>query len=97
MGVSCGKVFFAVEQFCDAYDEARPLLRLHWEEIAKNKNLLTINPDETLYEKAGNNLLLITARLEGHPPGRLFSMVPNQAPALQARFGGRGGFAFSAA
>jgi GNAT superfamily N-acetyltransferase len=69
MGVSCGKVLFAVESFADAYREARPLLHLHWEEIAKNKNLLTVNPDEELYEKAGKNILLITARLEGNLVG----------------------------
>jgi GNAT superfamily N-acetyltransferase len=67
MGVSCGKVCFAVEHFRDAYEEARPLLLLHWEEIAKNKALLTINPDESLYQKA--NMLLVTARLEGRLVG----------------------------
>jgi len=61
MGIA-GHVRFAVEPFRDAYGEAGPLLTAHWNEIAKNKHLLRLNPDENLYERAGNNLLLVTAR-----------------------------------
>lgn len=61
MGIS-GQIQFAVERFGDAFDEARPLLAAHWNEIAKNKHLLYLNPDEALYERAGKNLLLVTAR-----------------------------------
>jgi hypothetical protein len=65
MGIAAGKICFAVEQFKAAYEEAAPLLNAHWDEIAKNKALLRLNPDVTLYERMGQNLLLITARLDG--------------------------------
>ncbi len=65
MGIAAGKICFAVERFADAFTEARPLLRLHWEEIARNKGLLTVNPDEGLYAKAADSLLLVTARCDG--------------------------------
>lgn len=69
MGIAAGKLLFAVEQFKDAIDEARPLLRRHWEEIAKNKALLKLDPDMETYDRIGENLLLITARRDGHLVG----------------------------
>lgn len=65
MGIAAGKVLFAIEQFKDAIDEARPLLQLHWEEIAKNKGLLKLDPDMAMYERINENVLLITARSDG--------------------------------
>jgi GNAT superfamily N-acetyltransferase len=65
MGIAVGKIHFAVEQFKAVIDEARPLLRRHWEEIAKNKELLKLNPDMEMYDRIGENLLLITARNDG--------------------------------
>jgi len=69
MGIAAARVCFAVEQFKTAYDEAQPLLCRHWDEIAKNKSLLKLNPDESLYEKMGQNILLITARADGRLVG----------------------------
>jgi hypothetical protein len=69
MGIAAGKICFAVEQFKAAYEEALPLLKAHWDEIAKNKALLRLNPDVTLYERMGQNLLLITARFDGQLVG----------------------------
>jgi GNAT superfamily N-acetyltransferase len=58
---------FAVECVADVWPEAEPLTRLHWEEIAKNKALLTLNPDVEKYELLDKNdaLLLVTARDDG--------------------------------
>jgi hypothetical protein len=44
------QVHFAVEHFADVWPEAEPLTRLHWEEIAKNKGFLTLNPDVEKYD-----------------------------------------------
>jgi hypothetical protein len=58
---------FAVEPFVDVWSEARPLTRPHWDEIAKNKELLKLNPDLQKYEllERSGNLLLVTARGDG--------------------------------
>lgn len=57
-------VTFAVERFADAFSEAAPLMEKHWTEIARNKQLLTLNPDVKRYELLADALLLITARDE---------------------------------
>lgn len=57
-------VKFAVECFRDVYEEAKPLMHLHWQEIARNKALMTLNPDLEKYERALPSLLLVTARAE---------------------------------
>lgn len=62
MAAAAVKVRFAVEPFDRAYAEAGPLMALHWDEIAKNKQLLTLNPDEEKYAAIAQNLLLVTAR-----------------------------------
>jgi GNAT superfamily N-acetyltransferase len=61
------QVLFAVERLADVWPEAEPLTRPHWDEIAKNKGLLKLNPDLEKYERldAGNHLLLVTARADG--------------------------------
>ncbi len=61
------QVHFAVESFAGVWPEAEPLTRPHWTEIAKNKRLLTLNPDLEKYERldAGGHLLLVTARADG--------------------------------
>jgi hypothetical protein len=60
------QVLFAVESFTDVWQEAQPLTRPHWEEIAKNKGLLRLNPDleKYVYLNEGGRLLLITARAD---------------------------------
>ena len=59
------EIVFAVEKFSDVYDEAGNLLNLHWQEIAKNKELLRLNPDAELYKSIENDLMLVTARSGG--------------------------------
>jgi hypothetical protein len=63
---------FAVEPFRRVYDEATSLLVAHWNEIAKNKHLMRLNPDEDVYGELAdqNKLLLITAR-DGEKNGKL--------------------------
>ena len=53
---------FAVESFWPAYREAKPLLELHYNEIAKNKQLMIMNPDEAVYKQLDGKLLLVCAR-----------------------------------
>jgi hypothetical protein len=55
---------FAIEPFREVYDEATPLLVEHWNEIAKNKHLMRLNPDEGVYGELADQkkLLLVTAR-----------------------------------
>lgn len=62
--VEQGKLVFAVEPFAQCYVEAQELLKLHWEEIAKDKKLLFLNPDVDLYNKlsARTNIVVVTAR-----------------------------------
>jgi GNAT superfamily N-acetyltransferase len=70
---------FAVEPFRQAYAEAGDLLRLHWTEIAKNKQLLVLSPDEEFYDLADRRktILIVTARHEGRLVGYfLWYMLP---------------------
>lgn len=53
---------FQTEDSENVYAEAQPLLDLHWEEIAKNKQLLTLNPDRDYYRRQHNSFLLVTCR-----------------------------------
>lgn len=64
-----GVVTFAVEPFEPAFAEAGPLMDMHWQEIAKNKALLTLNPDVERYKTIEKILLLIVARCEGRMVG----------------------------
>jgi hypothetical protein len=66
-GTEAAPVVFAVESFADVWKEAQPLTRPHWEEIAKNKGLLRLNPDLDKYRRldADGHLLLLTARAGG--------------------------------
>lgn len=62
---------FAVEPFDTAYRDAGQLLGLHWIEVAKNKQLLTVNPDEDLYRRGDERkvVLTVTARHQGQLVG----------------------------
>ena len=62
--LSPSSVTFGVEPFGPAYREATELLKLHWHEIARDKELLWLNPDEEKYarlDQAGM-LCLVTGR-----------------------------------
>jgi GNAT superfamily N-acetyltransferase len=68
---------FAVEPFVNVWAEAQPWTRPHWEEIAKNKSLLTINPDIDRYRRLAvdDHLLLVTARADGKLVGYFLWIV----------------------
>ena len=61
------EVTFMVEPFKEAFGEADALMAKHWEEIARNKHLLVLNPDVERYEimEKKGDLLLVTARSAG--------------------------------
>lgn len=68
---------FAVEPFSVAYPEAKELLALHWDEIAPYKELLTINPDLSMYEtlERADKLCVITARQMSKLVGYIVMML----------------------
>ena len=58
---------YQVEKFTDILDEVKPLLELHWKEIALNQDKIKLNPDWDSYrrlEEAGI-LQIVTARESG--------------------------------
>lgn len=77
MGIAAGQVLCSVERFQDAYDEARPLLGLHWNEIAKNKELLKLNPDDEMCGRISDNIVLVTARAGGRLVGYFMWLMVN--------------------
>lgn len=71
---------FAREKIWDLWDEAWPLLKAHWEEIARYKDI-PLNPDFDLYHAAELNgvLRVYTARAEGLLIGYAAFMVRSNA------------------
>lgn len=62
---------FRWEPFSDCIQEAQPLLKRHWEEIALNKDTIPLDPDWDAYfalERVGR-LHVLTARVDGHLVG----------------------------
>lgn len=54
------------EPWPDFIKEAQPLLPLHWEELALNKDKVPLDPDYAVYDAADSkgNVLVVTARDE---------------------------------
>lgn len=68
---------FQVEPFATAWPDAQTLLRLHWHEIARDKDVIEMAPDVAVYEhleKTGQ-LVIVTMRLAGELVGYHASMV----------------------
>ena len=42
---------YAREKFCDVIEEAKPLLEQHWLELARNRDLITLDPDYGRYAR----------------------------------------------
>jgi hypothetical protein len=58
---------FDIENFSDVIEEAKPLLELHWDELALNKDQFKLDPNYEAYgllEKA-NLVRIFTARSNG--------------------------------
>lgn len=71
---------FAIERYADWIDEAMPLIREHWQEIAEDKDLNELNPNHDLYRRIDDAgaLLLLTARVGGDLVGYvLMTVVPH--------------------
>jgi hypothetical protein len=76
---------FAAEDLEAAYVEAEQLIKDHWDEIAKNKELLYLNPDLEIYKKVPH--LLLTARYLGNLVGYflwIFHRLPHYQHVLAA-------------
>jgi len=68
---------FEDEKFSDVYLEAHELLRLHWQEIAPYKDILTLNPNTEYYRSAEKSgaLHIITARMDGRLIGYIAMLL----------------------
>ena len=57
-------ITYHVESFAGAYEEAKPLIFNHWEEIALNKDNIALNPDVEAYKNLEDQgrLHIYTAR-----------------------------------
>jgi GNAT superfamily N-acetyltransferase len=59
-------ITFHDERFEDVIDEAMPLLRRHWEEIALNKDTVPLDPDIERYKQISSiGMLHITTARDG--------------------------------
>jgi GNAT superfamily N-acetyltransferase len=58
---------FQEESYLEVCEDIKPLIQLHWEQIALNKDKIKLNPDWDEYERLYNagNLKIYTARA-GH-------------------------------
>lgn len=73
-------VEFAVEKYEDVIGEIRPLLELHYEEIASFRDKVPLDPDYERYRQAEEmgRLLIIAARREGALVGySIFFLSPH--------------------
>lgn len=73
-----------VESFTERLNEFRPLFPLHWEELALNKDKVSLDPQYDIYlarEKRGE-LLFVTLRELGAPVGYFIGFI---APGLHYR------------
>jgi GNAT superfamily N-acetyltransferase len=79
--VSVGVVTYKRERWSDALrDEAYPLLKRHWEEVALDKDTVPLDPNWAMYAQLdGMELLVITtARLDGELIGYVSHfIIPN--------------------
>lgn len=64
-------MFFQIEKVRDVRKEVQPLLEMHWEQIALNKDKIKLNPDWEQAEKLCDEgrLKIFTARKDGNLVG----------------------------
>lgn len=70
-------ITFEVESFADSLEELKPILPLHYEELALNKDKVPLSPQYDVYlqrEMLGE-LVFITARIEGELMGYFIGFV----------------------
>ncbi len=70
-----------VESFTELLDELKPLLPLHWEELAINKDKVPLDPQFDIYirREAAGEVMMVTARRDGALVGYFIGFV---APGL---------------
>lgn len=68
---------YNIESIADIEHEVQPLLELHWEQIALNKNKIKLNPDWEQYKKLNDAGLLYfySARNDGKLVGYFVAFV----------------------
>ena len=71
------KITYQTEKIIDIKDEIDPLIKLHWEEIALNKDKILLDPDwDKYFDLCDSDLLkTFTARLDGELIGYFVVMV----------------------
>lgn len=70
-------ITYQEEKFSDVIEELKPVLPLHYEELAMNKKYFTLDPDYNLYfllEKNGT-LNVVTARKDGEIVGYFWTFM----------------------
>lgn len=73
-------IAFAVERFLACYEEAKPLLEMHWRELARNQDTIALEPDAFRYTQlcGSGNLLIVTARDAGELVGYVTFVIAKQ-------------------
>lgn len=69
-----------VEKFADVIDVIKPLLEMHWQEIANNRDVIPLAPDYERYQavEAAGLMTIITARAAGELVGySIFFLMPH--------------------
>jgi GNAT superfamily N-acetyltransferase len=71
------EVEFKQELLHSCYDDAQELFKLHWDDVALNKDIIKLNPDYQSYEAAekAEMLKIFTARSEGVLVGYFAALV----------------------
>lgn len=72
---------FSIEKLLSVKEEIKPLIKLHWEQVALNKDKIKLNPDWDEYERlcANGNLKIFTARDDGELVGYYILVVSRSA------------------
>lgn len=65
------EVSYHLEDSADIMEELKPLLDRHWREVARNKDIVALNPEYSVYTSLGRKkwLRVYTARLDGKLAG----------------------------
>ncbi len=74
-------ITFQLESFADRLEELKPILPIHWEELALNKDKVPLDPQYEVYIERENRgeLMFMTCREDGHLAGYFVGVI---APGL---------------
>lgn len=81
-------ITFGRERFCDLAQDVMPLLPRHWNEIARNKDKIRLDPDYAAYEamERAGNLVVCTCRVDGFLCGYACYFIMPRHPHYRARW-----------